>query len=115
METKLIEIFSLICQIYDNCSFLKYQPESNFKPKFSDEEIFTIYLFGQLNDKFKNRQFYEFITQYWVSWFPILPPILVFNRRFYLLNDNFQVLFAHLLPLLHSAQNQRSSDYLIDS
>ena len=115
MDNQLIQIYLLVCQIYNSYSSLKYQRESNFKPLFSDEEIITVYLFGQLNDKFRNRQIYDFINDYWLDWFPHLPSYQAFNRRLNLLADNFQVLFTHLLQNLHSARNRSSSDFLIDS
>lgn len=115
MKNQVIQIYLLVCQIYDKQSCLKYQRASNFKPKFSDEEIITIYLFGQLNEKFKHRQIYDFIHDYWLEWFPALPSYQAFNRRLNLLADNFEVLFAHLLQTLHLNQNRVTEDYLIDS
>lgn len=115
MDNQLIQIYLLVCQIYNNHCSLKFQRASNFKPLFSDEEIITIYLFGNLNDKFKNRQIYDFIYDYWSDWFPHLPSYQAFNRRLNLLTDNFHALFAHLLQNLHYQENKLSQDYLIDS
>ncbi len=115
MDNQLIQIYLLVCQIYNNHCSLKFQRASNFKPLFSDEEIITIYLFGNLNDKFKHRQIYDFICDYWSDWFPHLPSYQAFNRRLNLLTDNFHTLFAHLLQNLHSQENKLSQDYLIDS
>lgn len=115
MKNQVIQIYLLVCDIYDSQTVLKYQRASNFKPKFSDEEIVTIYLFGQLNERFKHRQIYDFIADYWLDWFPDLPSYQAFNRRLNLLADNFQTLFAHLLQTLHWQQNNLSADYLVDS
>jgi hypothetical protein len=115
MKNQLIQIYLLVCDIYNNRSSLKYQRLSNFKPKFSDEEIITIYLFGQLNGKFKHRQICHFIQDYWADWFPHLPSYQAFNRRLNLLQDNFRTLFAQLFRHLSSKQNTLSQDYLIDS
>jgi len=115
MKNQLIQIYLLVCQIYHNQCSLKYQRLSNFKPKFSDEEIITLYLFGQLNEKFNHRQIYDFINEYWRDWFPQLPSYQAFNRRVNLLADNFELLFAHLLQTLHLNRNQLTNDYLIDS
>jgi hypothetical protein len=115
MDNQLIQVYLLVCQIYDSHSSLKYQRLSNFKPRFSDEEIITVYLFGQLNEKFTHRQIYNFIHYYWLDWFPALPSYQAFNRRLNLLTDNFQVLFAHLLQTIHLKQTTVSQDYLIDS
>jgi hypothetical protein len=81
MKNQLIQIYLLVCDIYHNQCSLKYQRSSNFKPLFSDEEIIAIYLFGQLNGKFKHRQIYDFIQNYWLEWFPKLPSYQAFNRR----------------------------------
>jgi hypothetical protein len=115
MKNQVIQIYLLVCQIYDNQSSLKYQRRSNFKPVFTDQEIITIYLFGQLNEKFNHRQIHQFIRQYWLDWFPALPSYQAFNRRLNLLSDNFQTLFAHLLNGLNLKPKQFSADFLIDS
>jgi hypothetical protein len=115
MDNQLIQIYLLVCQIYDKQCSLKYQRQSNFKPKFSDEEIITVYLFGQLNEKFNHRQIHEFIRQYWFDWFPALPSYQAFNRRLNLLADNFHAIFAHLLQSRLASENQMTEDFLIDS
>lgn len=53
MKNQLIQLYLLVCQIYDNQSSLKAQSLSNFKPRFTDQELVTIYLFGHLNGLFK--------------------------------------------------------------
>jgi hypothetical protein len=116
MDNQLIQIYLLVCQIYDSQSSLKYQRLSNFKPVFSDQEIITVYLFGQLNEKFNHRQIYDFIKQYWADWFPALPSYQAFNRRLNLLTDNFQVLFGHLLETAQlNESRQITANFLIDS
>jgi hypothetical protein len=115
MKNQVIQIYLLVCQLYDSHSSLKYQRDSNFKPVFTDEEIITIYLFGQLNEKFNHRQIHQFIREYWSDWFPALPSYQAFNRRLNQLADNFQLLFAHLLQTVNRNRPVRSLDYLIDS
>lgn len=115
MKNQLIQIYLLVCQIYNNQSSLKYQRSSNFKPVFTDEELITVYLFGQLNEKFNHRQIHQFIHQYWLDWFPRLPSYQAFNRRLNLLADNFQALFAHLLHDLHLSRTELTQDFLVDS
>lgn len=115
MKNQVIQIYLLVCQLYDSHSSLKYQRGSNFKPVFTDEEIITVYLFGQLNEKFNHRQIHQFIREYWLDWFPALPSYQAFNRRLNLLTDNFQILFAHLLETVRHNQAAQSLDYLIDS
>lgn len=115
MKNQVIQIYLLVCQIYHNQSSLKFQRDSNFKPDFTDEEIITVYLFGQLNEKFNHRQIHSFIQEYWLEWFPRLPSYQAFNRRLNLLNDNFQALFADLLHRLSVNHQSFTEDFLIDS
>lgn len=115
MVNQLVQIYLLVCQIYDNSSTLKSQRASNIKPRFSDEKIITVYLFGQLNEKFTHRQIYNFIRYYCSDWFPALLSYQAFNCRLNLLIGNFQVLFAHLLQTIHLKQSEIGQDYLIDS
>jgi hypothetical protein len=115
MKNQVIQIYLLVCRIYHNQCSLKYQRDSNFKPVFTDEEIITVYLFGQLNEKFNHRQIHSFIREYWLDRFPRLPSYQAFNRRLNLLADNFQSLFAHLLYVVQSRHKASGLDYLIDS
>jgi len=115
MKNQVIQIYLLVCQIYHNQCSLKHQRLSNFKPVFTDEEIITVYLFGQLNGKFNHRQIHQFIREYWSDWFPQLPSYQAFNRRLNLLADNFQELFAYLLHNLHLNRTELTADYLVDS
>ncbi len=114
METKLIELYCLICQIYDSQSYLKLQRASNFKPRFSDQELITIYLFGHLNGLYQKKAVYRFIKNYWAAWFPDLPSYQAFNRRLNLLESAFHTIGASLLDTLANAQ-AAEIDHLIDS
>lgn len=115
MKNQLTHIYLLVCQIYDNQCSLKYQRDSNFKPVFTGEELITVYLFGQLNEKFNQQQIHQFIREYWSDWFPDLPSYQAFNRRLNLLADSFESLFADLLQAAHHNRRASSADYLIDS
>jgi len=115
MKNQVIQIYLLVCQFYDNPSSLKFQRASNFKPRFTDQEIITVYLFGQLNEKFNHRQMHRFIREYWFEWFPDLPSYQAFNRRLNLLTDNFQSLLAYLLETIQTTKTAVSEDFLIDS
>ncbi|MBA2606106.1 MAG: hypothetical protein H0U96_04460 [Acidobacteria bacterium] len=46
MENKLIEIYLLVCHLYDMQSELHWQPNRNAQPYVSVPELMTIYLFG---------------------------------------------------------------------
>jgi len=90
VETKLIELYCLIFRIYDSQSSLKWQRLSNFKPRFSDQKLITIYLFGHLNGLYQQKAIYRFTRNYWAKWFPDFPSYQAFNRRLNLLDEAFQ-------------------------
>ncbi len=97
MEHQLIELYCLICRIYDNHLVLKYQRLSNFKPKFSDEELLTCYFFGLMQKHTQQRAIYDYILQHWQSWFPALPSYQAFNRRLNNLSPAFEIIIEELL------------------
>lgn len=114
MENQLIQLYVLVCQIYDNQSSLKYQRLSNFKPVFSDQELMTIYLFGHFNGLYQKKAIYGLTRNYWAEWFPHLPSYQAFSNRLNKLESSFQIISRELLKLL-SATHADKRDYLIDS
>jgi hypothetical protein len=114
VETKLIELFCLICRLYNSQSYLKYQRLSNFKPVFSDQELICIYWFGHLNGHYQKKAIYRFIKNYWIDWFPCLPSYQAFNRRLNLLEAAFEGIGSKLLDLLRT-RSSAEVDHLIDS
>jgi hypothetical protein len=114
MKNQLIQLYVLVCQIYDSQSCLKYQRGSNFKPRFTDQELITVYLFGHLNGLYQKKAIYRFTRHYWREWFPDLPSYQAFNRRLNLLEQAFHSIAACLLSTLADAQ-AGEVDHLIDS
>ncbi len=113
MEHKLIELYCLICPLYDSQSCLKYQRLSNFKPRFTDQELITVYLFGHLNGLYQKKAIHRFTQNYWADWFPALPSYQAFNRRLNLLETAFHSIGATLLDTLTGGAAE--IDHLIDS
>ncbi|MFN2393908.1 MAG: hypothetical protein ABR566_18355 [Pyrinomonadaceae bacterium] len=114
MENQLIQLYLLVCQIYDNQSSLKSQRLSNFKPKFTDQELVTIYLFGHLNGLFSKKAIYRLTRHYWAEWFPALPSYQAFSNRLNLLESSFQIISRQLLKSLAAGESQEV-DHLVDS
>lgn len=114
MENQLIQLYLLVCQIYDKQSCLKYQRLSNFKPKFTDQELVTVYLFGHLNGLYQKKAIYRFLRNYWAQWFPALPTYQAFSRRLNNLEASFQIISRQLLSSL-TGEPVPETDYLVDS
>jgi hypothetical protein len=86
---------------------------NNFRPKFTDEEAITIYLWGILNRKFGEKEGYDFIGDYWAGWFPDLPSYTNYSRRI----CNLAEVFVQIAALM-MATSELSPDefaYLLDS
>ncbi len=114
MENQLIQLYLLVCQIYDNQSCLKSQRLSNFKPVFSDQELITIYLFGHLNGLYQKKAIYHFTRNYWAEWFPRLPSYQAFSNRLNKLELSFQIISRELLKL-SAVVEAAETDHLLDS
>jgi hypothetical protein len=116
MEIKLIELNCLICHIYDNNWVLKQQRLSNFKPKFTDQELVTCYFLAMLNNQRQIKEIYDYIQNHWLAWFPALPSYQAFNARLNDLTADFSLIFNSLLQAKLAAANaDLSEDSLIDS
>jgi hypothetical protein len=114
MENQLIQLYLLVCQIYDKQSCLKYQRLSNFQPKFTDQELVTVYLFGHLNGLYQKKAIYRFLRNYWAAWFPALPSYQAFSNRLNLLESSFQIISYQLLDSL-AGEQRPETDHLVDS
>lgn len=115
METKLIELYLLICDFYDNQPLLDQQRLSNFKPRFTDQELFTMYLFGHLQGLTSQRRIYDYFASHWREWFPLLPTYQAFNRRLHLLTPAFELLIDEHLGAAAQRHPLTTADRLIDS
>ncbi len=114
MENQLIQLYLLVCQIYDNQTVLKSQRLSNFKPRFTDQELVTVYLFGHLNGLLQKKAIYRFTRNYWADWFPALPSYQAFCYRLNNLESSFQIISRDLLKAL-TAGRASEVDHLVDS
>ena len=115
METKLIELYLLICRLYDTRPVLKQQRLSNnHRPLFTDEELLTIYLFGHMQGLTTQRRIYDYTRQHWRAWFPHLPGYQAFNRRLNRLALSFEQLITETLAF-EVARLAAHSDRLVDS
>ena len=98
-ECKLIEIFFYVTEKYENeLKFLCERFSNNNKPKFSDVELMTVYLFVTHHQQlFKVKNVHRFATEYLKSWFPDIPSYQAFNARLNRLSNAFSKLSQIIL------------------
>ena len=113
-QLKLIQLYCTVCHYYNSTLAAEVQRQSNnFRPKFTDEESITIYLFGIAEGKFEVKAIYEFIKEYWGDWFPTLPSYQKFNKRINQMARAFQVLCGLLMS--EKAIDETIRDHVMDS
>ena len=114
MEQQLIALYLHVCRVYDTRPDLKYQRLSNFRPRFTDEELLTVYLFGHMQGFHQQRRIYDYARHHWRAWFPCLPSYQAFNRRLNQLAPAFERLITAALARPVTALAGQA-DRLIDS
>jgi hypothetical protein len=101
MEIQLIQLYLLVCHVYDTRSVTCFQRLSNnSKPDFTDQELVTIYLFGHLQGLFEKKAIHKSIDKYWRHYFPNLPSYQSFVARLNLLEQTFQTIGGYLQQML---------------
>jgi hypothetical protein len=115
MENQLIQLYLLVCHIYDTQSDTSFQRLSNnSKPVFTDQELVTIYLFGHLQGLFEKKAIHKLIEDYWRHFFPTLPAYQTFVARLNQLEPTFQTIGGYLQKML-AGNFTPEIDRLIDS
>jgi hypothetical protein len=94
---KLIAIYTHICRLYnEELKYLSLRYTNNNEPKFTDQEIMTVYIFVvQQEQRFSVKQIYDFANHYLRSWFPALPSYQAFNNRLNRLSEAFKTVATH--------------------
>ena len=115
LENKLIIIYCHICQLckYSIVANEMQRISNNCRPKFTDEEVLTCYIWGVLNGKSSVKHVYQFILDYWGGWFPLLPKYHAFNHRVNELCDVLPLILLVLMPMLPCAIP--TIEHLLDS
>lgn len=113
---KLVKIYLYICERYEED--LKYHCQrfsNNYKPKLTDQEIMTIYIFVVNEEqRFKIKQIHRFAKDYLLSWFPNLGSYAAFNNRVNRLSSAFSQLGSSLISEF-KAEDCLSRQSLLDS
>jgi hypothetical protein len=95
---------------------LNQQRLSNFKPKFTDQELVTCYFFAMPEGRHHIQEIYDYINHHWADWFPDLPTYQAFNNRLNKLSASFAVIADSLLQeKLQVPDENQTADSLIDS
>lgn len=96
-QTLLISIFVYISEQYNTHLWPFCQRMSNnSNPKFTDEELLTIFIYGIMQRRFELKDIYNYAHNHLMEWFPHLPSYVAFVQRL----NRFESLFPMLIELI---------------
>jgi hypothetical protein len=97
-DDKLVRIYFYICDKFEELQFYCERFSNNCNPKFTDQEIMTIYLYTMHHEGHtKAKHIHRFASEYLKSWFPKLGSYQAFNNRLNRLGGAFSRLVEILL------------------
>lgn len=106
-EDQLIWIFLQVSDhMHEGLSIYAQRFSNNDRPRFSDEELMTIYLFGITQGHRTLKAIYRYIRNHLHAWFPGLPSYVCCNKRLNRLHGVFALLNALLVESIHAAYQQ---------
>lgn len=106
---KLIELYCYVSAIYD--SRLAYSVQrfsNNCSPKFTVQEIMTIYLWATLQKQYTKKDVYKYAINHLTEYFPNIPSYQAFNNRL----NNLHEAFKELTYILTSIFKNEFSDVI---
>lgn len=112
---KLIELYCYVSAIYD--SRLAYSVQrfsNNCLPKFTDEEIITIYLWATLQKQYTKKAVYKYTVNHLIEYFPNIPSYQAFNNRLNNLHEAFRELTC-ILTSIFTNKFSSITENIVDS
>lgn len=112
---KLIKLYCTICQCND-IRFLegKQRLSNNNCPKFTDDELITVYLWGLKKQLSTRKAIYNYAREELHDYFPDIPSYQAFCRRLNRLAGAFQAL-AEIFSEKALSKAENTSCYVLDS
>ena len=97
-QMRLIILYVFICEQFQNDLWSYCQRfTNNNKPKFTDEEVITIFLYGIMQRRFEIKTVYNYTANHLSDWYPNLPSYEAFVQRLNRLSEVFPVLLERIL------------------
>ena len=97
-QDTLIRLYLYICQQHqDHLAAFAGRLSNNDQPRFTDQEVLTIYLFGLIKQHKTLKAIYDYTRDHLADYFPQLPSYGGYVQRLCRLSDVFPVLIEHVL------------------
>jgi hypothetical protein len=115
-QEQLIGLFCYLSQQYRSHLWVQAQRFSpNATPRFSDEEVLTVYLFGLWQHLTTVAAIHAYTRAHLAAWFPQLPSYSGFVQRLNRLHDLLPALIAPLLEPSAAAREEGGHTWVVDS
>jgi hypothetical protein len=97
-QTRLITFYVLICDEFQKDLWIHCQRLSNNdRPRFTDEEVATIFLFGIAQKRFEIKSAHRYAVDHLGDWFPNIPSYQAFAARLNRISGVFPVLVERVV------------------
>lgn len=97
-ETRLITLYVFICEQFQKDLWLHCQRfTNNARPRFTDEEVITVFLFGIMQRRFELKSCYGYAVDHLSDWFPDMPSYQAFVARLNRISVVFPVLVERIV------------------
>ena len=112
----LIKIYTYVCERYEHeLKYLCERHSNNNVPRFSDEEVLTVYLFcGAMEKRTTVIDKHRFAKDYLTDWFPNLPSYQTFNTRLNRMGEALRALSSEIISSF-KPEGADMSNSIVDS
>lgn len=105
-EIRLISTYVFISKVFeDKLKYYCQRMSNNQSPKFTDEEVILIFLWGIMQNRIKIKDIYNYTNNHLKKWFLDLPSYEAYVMRLNRLEDIF-------IPLVEEIQTNFPSEHL---
>ena len=112
---KLIKLYCYVSNIYDSrLAHLVQRFSNNCSPKFTDQEIMTIYLWATLQKQFTKKDVYNYAINHLTKYFPNIPSYQAFINRLNNLHEAFREL-TYILTSIFKNEFSDVCENIVDS
>jgi hypothetical protein len=113
---ELVALYCYLCEEYRTHLWVQVERLSpNDQPRFTDEEVLTVYFFGLFRQLRTLRAIHHYSQMHLSAWFPHLPCYGGFVQRLNRLSDLFPALLERILTQEAATLEPKCATYIVDT
>ena len=115
-ELRLVSIYLIVCKFFNQPQVQqKLRKSPNANPRFTDEEVMTIYIFCILSGHQVIKHMHQFVYAHLRMWFPYLSKYSTFNHRLNFLMEEFEEFSKEFIKNFHDKLHHQENLLVLDS